>query len=121
MHPEPRAVVAVVRPLILVCCLFAAARGQCPDQGSHLVAATIEAGPDLGCARAPGWPFWHLWTPPHRAVIDAPGMQQGDARAAPRILVRWRCTGFLLVPVAIAEVRTMGYVLDVAAVPCGPR
>lgn len=118
MDTEPRSAAVIVR-LFAFSCLLATASAQCPDQGSRLVAATIETGPDLGCARAPGWPFWHLWTPPHRAVTATPGMQQGDARALPRILVRWRCTGFLLVPVAVDAVRTMGYVLDVTAEPCG--
>jgi hypothetical protein len=78
----------------------------------------IEPGPDLACAAAPGWPHWHLFTPAHRAVVPRTGWQQGDARALPRLLVRWRCTGSLLLPVVPAGIRTMGYVLDVAESPC---
>ena len=91
----------------------------CPGQGSSLQPGTIEAGPDMGCTNAPGWPWWHLFTPPHRAVVSKPGFRQGRARALPRILVHYRCTGLLLVPVLPDGVRTMGYVLDVREESCG--
>lgn len=92
----------------------------CPDQGSLPQAATLEAAPfALGCSAAPAWPAWHLWTPPHRAPAARAGFTPGDAAARARLLVRWRCTGWLLWPVAADGVATMGYVLDRAEFPCG--
>lgn len=94
------------------------AQFRCPDQGSLPVPAHIEAGPPLGCALAPEWPAWHLYTPGHRAVVSKAGFQQGEARAAPRLILTWRCTGWLLVPAVPDRLRTMGYVLDVDEVSC---
>lgn len=92
----------------------------CPGQGSLPQAAALEGAPfPLGCAAAPDWPAWHLWTPPHRAPAPRPGYAPGDACALPRVLVRWRCTGWFLWPVAPEAIVTMGYVLDRAESPCG--
>ncbi|GAB4137882.1 MAG: hypothetical protein Fur0037_03300 [Planctomycetota bacterium] len=94
---------------------------QCLQQGSEMVGAQIESGPLLGCSAAPSWPYWHLVTPPHRAVVPKSGFTQGTARMLPRLFVHWRCTGFLLLPVLPDRIRTMGYVFDVEEVPCPPQ
>lgn len=108
---------AFVFPLTVTA--FATAQ-TCPDQGSLPRPATIEAAPfPLGCAAAPDWPAWHLWTPPHRQPAPRPGFTPGDATARARVLVRWRCTGWLLWPVAPEAVVTMGYVLDRPEFVCG--
>jgi hypothetical protein len=91
----------------------------CSHQGSVPVAATVEPGPvALGCAGAPQWPCWHLLTPAHRAAAPHPGFDPAAAHALPRVLVAWRCTGHLLVPVLPASVATMGYVVDRAETAC---
>ena len=95
-----------------------AAQIACPGQGTELIGGTIEFGPDMNCPRAPGWPWWHLYTPPHRAVVRKPGWQQGPAHAFGRVLLQWRCTGFLLVPVVPDRLRLLGYVMDVAQDAC---
>lgn len=115
-------------PVLLASLLPAApAPGQiCYDRGSALVTAFWESGPDMGCAQAPGWPWWHMWTPEHRVLVPKPGYRPGDTRSRPRILVAYRCTGWLLLPVVVDRVRVMGQVLDtedracVAAAPIGP-
>ncbi len=79
----------------------------CWGQGSVPVAASIEPSPLLlGC------PQWHLFTPAHRAPAAHPGFNPGDATARPRLLIAYRCTGFLLVPVVPVRITVMGYVLD---------
>ena len=107
----------------LACMLLVPARAaaqNCPGQGSLPRAAQRDAAPfALGCAQAPGWPSWHLWTPPHREPAPRPGFAPGDAAALPRWLVTWRCTGWLLVPVEPQSLATMGYVLDRPEWPCG--
>lgn len=91
----------------------------CFHFGSVPVAASVQPGPLLpGCPAAAGWPAWHLWTPPHRAPAPHVGFAPGDARELPRVLVAYRCTGFLLVPVVPVSVRTMGYVIDQPESPC---
>ena len=93
---------------------------NCPGQGSLPRAAQWDAAPfALGCAHAPSWPSWHLWTPPHREPAPRPGFAPGDACALPRLFVTWRCTGWLLWPVAPQSLATMGYVLDRPEWPCG--
>lgn len=89
----------------------------CSHQGSTPVGALLEACPvPLGCPGAPQWasqwPCWHLFTPPHRAPAPHAGFDPGAATALPRVLVTWRCTGWLLVPVLPAGASTMGYVVD---------
>lgn len=92
----------------------------CPGQGSLPRAARLEPAPfALGCAQAPVWPAWHLWTPPYREPASRPGFTPGDATALPRWFVTWRCTGWLLLPVAPQSLATMGYVLDRPEWPCG--
>lgn len=91
----------------------------CFDFGSTPVAANLQAGPPLApCGTTAGWPAWHLLTPPHRAPTPHPGFAPGNARELPRLLVAYRCTGFLLVPVVPVRVRTMGYVIDQPEHPC---
>ena len=111
----------IIFPTVL--CLstaLAPARAQsCPDQGSVPTPARIDPSPlPLACATAPGWPQWHLFTPYHREPVPHPGFTPGDATAQPRILVAWKCTGWLLVPVVPWRVTTMGYVLDRSEAPC---
>lgn len=107
-----------ITPMSLLAVAAALPAQFCPDQGSMLQPARLEAGPEQHCSGAPGWPHWHLYTPPFRAVVPRRGMQQGPVRAVPRLLLRWRCTGYLLLPVVIAQVRTMGFELDVAEEAC---
>jgi hypothetical protein len=93
----------------------------CYHQGSVPVAASWQAAPgSLGCAAAPQWPAWHTFTPAHRAPSPHAGHRPGDASALPRLLITWRCTGFLLVPVVPVGVTTMGYVIDRAVSACDP-
>ena len=99
----------------------APAQGLCGNLGNTPMPAAIEPSPlPLGCAFAPEWPMWHLLTPPHRAPTPMAGFQPGDARALPRVLIAYRCTGFLLLPAVPHRVRTMGYVIDQPAAPCVP-
>ncbi|MFY9345842.1 MAG: hypothetical protein WAT39_25345 [Planctomycetota bacterium] len=109
---------------VAAACTFAAALAPLPaqtcwGQGSVPVAASIEPGPLLlGCAASPGWPQWHLFTPAHRAPAPHPGFNPGDATARSRLLVAYRCTGFLLVPVVPVRITVMGYVLDRDEIAC---
>lgn len=93
---------------------------RCAHQGSEPRSLEVQTGPRLSCAGAPHWPAWHYMLPAHRAVVPKPGFHQGEARAFPCVILQWRCTGWLLVPVAPLAVRTLGYVLDVAETPCIP-
>lgn len=103
---------------------FSAARlpaQTCYGQGSIPVAAAVEPSPiALGCQGAPNWPQWHLFTPAHRAPVPHAGFNPGDASARPRILVAYRCTSFLLLPIVPVQVTTMGYVLDRPEFACAP-
>ncbi|HEX6810143.1 MAG TPA: hypothetical protein VF384_00845 [Planctomycetota bacterium] len=95
------------------------AQATCADFGSTPVAATFEAGPiPLGCTGAPHWPSWHLFTPAHRAPSPHPGFHPGSASPRPRVIVVYRCTGFLLLPVVPVGVHTMGYVIDQPEIAC---
>jgi hypothetical protein len=110
---------SLLLPLVLPALL--PAQRTCFDSGSAPVAASIEASPFLlGCSTAPTWPVWHLLTPGHRTPAPHPGFAPGQAQALPRFLVRYRCTGWLLLPVLPDHVRTMGYVIDQPEHPCGP-
>lgn len=92
----------------------------CTNQGSELRALAVVAGPPLGCLGALDQPAWHHVLPAHRAVVPKAGFRQGEARELPCLLLQWRCTGWLLVPAVPLRLRTLGYVLDVAEVPCVP-
>jgi len=46
------------------------------------------------------------------------GFNPGDARELPRVIVIYRCTGFLFVPVVVSRVRSMGFVIDQPEYPC---
>lgn len=126
-HSAPAALVAAG---ILAFAASARAQTTCFDFGSVPVAASWQASPQsLGCGALPswpqsgwpqsGWPQWHLFTPPHRAPAPHVGFAPLDARELPRILIHYRCTGFLLIPVVVDRVRYMGYVIDQPEVPCG--
>ena len=94
---------------------------QCFDFGSVPTPGSITESPfPLGCSQAPTWPAWHLLTPPHDAPARHVGFAPGDASARPRLLVTYRCTGFLLVPVLPDHVRTSGYVIHQPEHPCAP-
>jgi hypothetical protein len=111
----------VLRAAILFAALAAAVAAQsvCSDFGSVPVSATVEASPTtLDCPAARPWPDWHLFTPAHRAPQAHVGFRPGDARALPRVIVVYRCTGFLLVPVLPIRVRVMGYVIDQPEISC---
>ena len=92
----------------------------CTNRGTQLVPATIEPGPLQGCPGLPAWPYWHLLTPAHHEVVPKPGHREGSVRAVPRLLITWRCTGLLLAPVAVQQVRTMGEVYEVGEELCAP-
>jgi hypothetical protein len=112
---NPQRLASLLAPTIAAAAAIAVplAAQSCSNQGSTPVAALLEAGPvALGCAGAPTWPCWHLFTPRHRAPAPHAGFDPGNAVALPRILVSWHCTGWLLVPVLPAGVTTMGYVVD---------
>lgn len=112
------------RTLLRLCLLAGtplAAQSPCPDFGSVPTPAQWQPAPaPLGCPGAPSWPQWHLFTPFHRAPAPHPGFQPGDARARPRLLIAWRCTGWLLLPVLPVQVATMGYVVDQPESACSP-
>ena len=60
-------------------------------------------------------------TPAHRAPTPHAGFDPGNATPRPRVIIVYRCTGFLLLPVVPAQIRTMGYVIDQPEVACaGP-
>ncbi len=88
---------------------------SCPDQGARLVHGFWEEGPPLPCG---GEPAWRLYTPPHREVVERIGYRQGRAREVPRILIRYQCTGLSIWPRRLAEIKTLGYVLDVSQRRC---
>ncbi len=105
--------------LLSMLTLQASLAAQCPNQGSVPVAASWQASPlALGCAADPGWPQWHLYTPAHRAPAPHMGFRPGDVTSRPRLLVAWRCTGYLFVPVVPWRITTMGFVLDRPETPC---
>lgn len=107
----------------MVFMILPAARAQtgCYDFGSIPTPAQWESsGTPLGCGGAPTWPTWHLFTPAHRRPAPHTGFNPGDARARPRVLVVWRCTGLTFHPVTIRQVRFLGYVVDQPEFPCGP-
>lgn len=110
-----------LRPVLLLASLVPplAAQAWCPDFGSSPVAATVTASPlPLRCAFGTNWPQWHLLTPGHRTPTPHVGFRPGDARALPRLLVRYRCTGFLFAPVVPSGVALSGYVIDQPERPC---
>lgn len=97
------------------------AQAVCYNFGSTPVAAHVDPAPvALACPYAPNWPQWHLLTPPHRMPTQHIGFNPGDAWQRPALLVTWRCTNFLFVPVAVARVRLMGYVVDQREFACDP-
>ncbi len=110
-----------LRAVISFTASTALAAQTCYHQGSLPTPATIEAGPvALGCLGAPQWPTWHLLTPTHRAPAPHMGFNPGNATAKARVLIAYRCTGFLLVPVVPFQVTTMGYVIDRPEIECSP-
>jgi hypothetical protein len=110
-----------LRTSLLSCFLLAAVgRAQtCFHQGSMPQAAAVEAAPFLlGCAAAPSWPAWHLYTPAHRAPAPHFGFAPGQATARDRWIVTYRCTGWLFAPVLPDSIRRLGYVIDQPEFPC---
>ena len=100
--------------------LSAAPRAQaCVNFGSTPMPASWTAAPVLlGCAGAPHWPQWHLYTPPHRAPAPHVGYRPGQVRELRALLVPYACTGLLFAPVVLQRVRSLGYVVDMAEEPC---
>lgn len=120
MHPTPR---RLRFPAPILCALASTAlpAQTCFHFGSHPMPAQLEPAPfPLGCAAAPSWPSWVLWTPAHREPGPHTGYAPGNAIELPRWLVHWRCTGWLLVPVVPDQVRAMGYVIDQPEQRCLP-
>ncbi len=112
---------AALRSALLFFAPALTAQSVCHHLGSVPVPASWTAGPvPLGCSGAPAWPAWHLFTPAHRAPAPHPGFNPGNATARPRLLVSYRCTGLLLLPVVPVHVRTMGYVIDRSESACAP-
>jgi hypothetical protein len=105
-------------PSLALLVLATAAGDPCPHRGSLPVRAARESGPPSGCAHAPASPAWDLFTPAHRAPAPSRGMAPGDARERARLLVRYRCTGWWLVPRVVAEVRALGSVTDAEERAC---
>lgn len=106
---------------LILCCLAATLRAQtpCPDFGSTFVPATVTSAPiTLGCTGATDWPVWHLFVPAHHEPGPHVGFTPGNAIALPCVLVAYRCTGFLLLPVVPYHVARMGYVVDQPEHPC---
>jgi len=106
---------------LAACSLAAGGRAQatCHHFGSVPTAAQWQRSPtSLACPHAPAWPAWHLFTPAHRAPAVHAGFNPGNAVELPRLIVIYRCTGFLFVPVVIDRVRTMGYVVDQPEIQC---
>jgi hypothetical protein len=104
---------------LLLLAPFAVAQSGCSGFGSMPVPATVTASPlPLGCSTAPLAAQWQLFTPGHRAPAPHPGFDPGHAHALPRVIVRYRCTGLLLLPVLPVSIRTSGYVLDQAEHAC---
>jgi len=118
-----RAARPTARVLLPILALAAVGRAQstCYHFGSMPRPATWERSPSLlGCTNAPAWPDWHLFTPAHRAPAPHAGFNPGNAHELPRVIVLYRCTGYLLVPVVIVRVRTMGWVIDQPEIACAP-
>ena len=99
-------------------CALAAQGSSCPDLGSQRTAGRIDLGPTLGCAFAPTAPAWRLVVPPYRAAVPHLGFTRREYRTLPQVLVRYECTGLVLFPVRIAEVRTLGTLIDVTEQRC---
>lgn len=100
---------------------FAAAQTSCPNFGCAPVAAAITDSPlPLACRTAPAAPQWRLFSPAHRQPAPHPGHTPGNAHALPQLIVRYRCTGLLLLPVVPTSIRTLGYVIDQPEYACGP-
>lgn len=98
-----------------------AAQSPCYGFGSVPTPSSWQAGPPLqSCPFAPNHPAWRLYTPGHRAPAPHPGFNPGDAWPLPRVIVTYRCTGLLLVPIVPSRIRTMGYVIDQPEMPCPP-
>ena len=107
---------------------FANAQTGCPGFGSLPMPATITNSPvPLGCSTsptappappAPPAPQWQLFAPRHREPAPHPGFTPGNAHALPQVIVTYRCTGLLLVPVLPVGIRTLGYVIDQPEYAC---
>ena len=96
-----------------IACLLWIAQDSCPDLGAAWNAGRLESGPPLACG-----PAWHLWTPPHCAPVPRAGYTRRVCREVPRLLVRYACTGSVLMPLRIVEAKTLGTVLDAREERC---
>lgn len=104
----------------LVLAPFAHPQEPCPNRGSQRVLTHWSSGPTLACSTQ-GEPGWWLRTPSHRRVVPKVGATLGQAHAFPQLILRYRCTGLAIQPIALYEVRTWGVALDVEEHSCsGP-
>lgn len=102
----------------LTTCALAAQDTTCPDLGSRREPGHVDHGPVLGCAFAPRAPAWSLVVPPFRAAVPHQGFTRTQYRTLPQTLIRYACTGLVLVPVRVVEVRVLGTVVDVTEQRC---
>lgn len=117
----PARTVALTRLALLFATSFstsASAQWLCDGRGSVARAASIEDGPALGCAFAPDAPAFRILAPAFHDITPREGWRLVAARARPRLIARYRCTGLWLLPVVLHEVAIYGQVLDVTATPC---
>ncbi|MCA8964772.1 MAG: hypothetical protein KDC48_07790 [Planctomycetes bacterium] len=96
------------------------AQSPCPGFGGHAAPGTWAPAPFSQTCGNTAAPLWRLYTPPHRAPGPRPGYRPLQARALPRLLVTYRCTGLWWLPFVPDRIRVMGYVIDQADVPCAP-
>ncbi len=115
-----RAVALTLLGLVFAASLSTAASAQwlCDGRGRVARPASIEDGPALGCAFAPDAPAFRILAPAFHDITPRDGWRLVAARARPRLIARYRCTGLWLVPVVLREVAIYGQVLDVTATPC---
>lgn len=113
--------VALTLPSLLLAALLpttASAQWLCDGRGTVARASAIEDGPALGCAFAPDAPAFRILAPAFHDITPREGWRLVAARARPRLIARYRCTGLWLLPVVLHEVAIYGQVLDVTATPC---
>ena len=105
-----------MRTLILLLAL--ATQDPCPNSGSRFVRGFVEHGPALGCAFAESDSSWTLVTPSHHEASPHEGFTPVEWREVPRLFVRYRCTGLWFAPRVLAEIKTLGYVIEVSERRC---
>lgn len=115
------ALARLLSPLVaMVFAPAASAQWLCDGRGAVARPASVEDGPALGCAFAPDAPGFRILAPAFHDITPREGWRLVAARARPRLIARYRCTGLWLLPVVLREVAIYGQVLDVTATPCEP-